>query len=160
MSFYKKPYGFSLLEILMALALMATAVLGIYQGQASAVKATVRSEYRAQATALAQEKMTELEIILKKKGLQTIPEEEKGEFKNKKFERYKWIRKVTRVDLGCFIPQEVDENGEQSSFFSLASDVFEEAVRKIQVEVEWNEGKRTHREVLTQLFVRFEDVAQ
>jgi len=136
---------------------MAVAVLGIYQGQASAVRATLRAQYRAQATALAQDKMTEIEIIAKKKGFLAIPAEEKGEFKDDKLKRFTWVRTLEKVDLGCFIPQQSKD--EQSGFFALAARIFEQAVRKIKVEVMWTEGKNVRREILSQLYVRFEDLS-
>ena len=153
--------AFSLLEILFTLVLLAITVASINQGQAGAIKTTVGAQLRAQATALAQGKMTEIELTLKRKSFLALPAEEKGDFKNERLDRFKWIRTIENVDLGCFIPQEAKEDGqEQSGFFSIAEKVFEKAVRKIMVEVTWEEGPNTRRESLTQLFVRFEDIAQ
>jgi len=156
-----KQRGFSLLEVLAALALMSFTVLYIHQGMANTVKATLRSQFRAQATALAQQKMTEVEIEVKAKGFLALRDEEKGEFKNDKLNRFVWKRRLERVDLGCFIPQAPgDEEGGGSGYFGLAAKAFEQAVRKIVVEVEWVEGTTKHKSVLSQLYVRFEDLAK
>jgi len=151
--------GFTLLEVLLSMGLLAYLMLSVYQSQANSVSAIRGSQFRAQATALAQERMTLVEIEVKKKGFLALPREEKGEFKIEGLKDFTWIQKIEPVDLGCFLPQNQGEDSE-SGVFSIASKIFEESVRKINITVQWQEGPKTRSETLTQLYVRFEDVAR
>lgn len=163
-----KRRGFTLVEVIFALLILAIAVLGIIQGQSGSTRITLRSEAMAQALYLAEEKMTEMEVLLRSKTFVSLPEEEKGEFKDEKLKNFKWIRKLEKVELGCFIPQELTEgsgsgeNGEAPSaaqgYFGLIEKIFENAVRKIKVSVEWAEGTKTKSVELSQLYVRFKDL--
>ncbi len=157
--------GFTLVEILFALGILAVALLGFHQGQSSAVKMVVRSETMTQAMGLAQMQMNDIELQLKRKSFQNFLEEEKGEFKDERLKMFTWVRKIETVDLGCFMPgastpeenQESETSG-QDAFVSLAQKVFEQAVRKIKVTIYWEEGGQKRELNLTQLYVRFEDL--
>ena len=151
----KSSAAFTLVEILAALAFLSIALLGFHQGQSGAVKIARGAEFKIQATALAQMKMTETELQIEKKGFQSFVEDEKGDFENKSFSIYKWKRKLSRVDLGCFMPasKSADESG-QGGFFQIAQKFFEDSVRKVEVVVEWDFGGRTQQLKLNQLYVR------
>lgn len=155
----KKSRGFTLIEVLVALMILAIALLGFRQGQSSTVKLAVQSEKQAQALTLAQKQMTETEIMLRKKNFQGMPEEEKGEFKDEAFKEYKWIRKLEKVDLGCFMPKQKGKDANEQGVFSIFDKLFDNSVRKIRITVEWSDGKQTRSKSLTQLYVRFEDIA-
>jgi len=151
----KQRHGFTLVEILAALAFLSIALLGFHQGQAGSVKIARSAEFKIQAVALAQMKMTETELQIEKKGFQSFLEDEKGGFENKAFSQFHWKRKVTRVDLGCFMPapKSADESG-QGGFFQIAQKFFEESVRKVEVIVEWELGGRPQETRVNQLYVR------
>lgn len=152
--------GFTLIEIVVALSLFAIAATGFLQGQSAVVRTTIRSEAMAQALALAELKMTETELELKFKGFEGFKEEDKGEFEPDKLKGFTWKREFQEVDLSCFMPQpsENQEESNQGGIFSLASKIFEEAIRKIKVTVEWEEANKTKRVSLSQLYVRFKDI--
>ena len=42
---------------------------------------------------------------LQKKNFESFPEEENGEYTDDKLREFKWIRVLEKVDLGCFVPQ-------------------------------------------------------
>ncbi len=158
--------GFTLIEVLIAISIFAIAILGFHQGQAGSVKMAFRSEKRSQAYALAQQKMTELELQLKNRSFQALPEEEKGDFKDEELKAFRWIRKLERIDGGCFIPAPTEESESGSivenkgggGLFELAQKIFEDAVRKIRVTVVWEENKKVQKATLSQLYVRWEDM--
>lgn len=150
-----------LLEVLWALVILSIAVLGFYQGQSGVVQVSVRSEHLAQAVELAQAQMSELEILAKKKNFEALPDEEKGEFKDEKLNSYRWIRKLEKIELGCFIPTpkgDEQRDASQDGQLAFAQKVFEQNIRKAVVTVEWLEGQKTRSTSLAQLLVRFEDL--
>jgi prepilin-type N-terminal cleavage/methylation domain-containing protein len=149
--------GFTLIEVLVTLGLMAIAFLGFHQGQAGSVKMAVRAEMRSQAYALAQKQMTEIELQLRTKGFQGFLEEESGSFKEEEFKPFRWTRKLEKVEIGCFIPAPATE-GPEAGFYQIAQKIFTEAIRKIRVTVLWEENKRAQKISLTQLYVRWEDI--
>jgi prepilin-type N-terminal cleavage/methylation domain-containing protein len=150
--------GFTLLEVIVSLAILAVALLGFNQGQTSSVRLSVRSEKLAQATGLAQQKMTELELKIVKSGLVSIPEEEKGEFQDPAFKEYTWVRKSEKVSLSCFMPKQKKQAAGQEGYYALAEKSFESAIRKLKVTIEWQEGNKKRSTTLSQLYVRFEDI--
>lgn len=155
----KTSFGFTLVEVLASLLLMAIALTGIIQGQSGSIKSVVRSEKLTQAFYLAQQKMTDAEVELKKSNFEALPEEQKGEFEDEALKEFRWHIRYERVDLGCFLPENASDSRDQSGgFFSLAQGIFERAIRKIVVVVEWNEGETLRSAQLAQLYVRFEDI--
>lgn len=166
----KASKAFTLLEVLVSIAILAIALLGFYQGQASVTRLAVRSEAMSQALYLAEQKMTELELQLRNKTFVSLPEEEKGDFKDEHFKEFKWKRELEKVDLGCFIPKELISGGGDSEqgqnaqasaaqgLFAMIDKVFENAVRKIRVTVEWTEGNKPRSVTLAQLYVRYKDL--
>jgi len=154
----KPTSGFTLIEVLAALLLFALAILGITQGQSGSVNSILRSESMTQAAALAEQKMTEIELELQKKNFESMKEEEKGEYKDEKLQQFKWIRLIEPVDVGCFLPDKDDASDEQQGFLSLVRKIFEKSIRKIVVRVEWMEGAKTRSTQYVQLYVRFEDL--
>jgi prepilin-type N-terminal cleavage/methylation domain-containing protein len=150
--------GFTLLEVIVSVAILAVALLGFHQGQSSSVRLSVRSERLAQATGLAQQKMTDAELTLQKKGMTGLPEEEKGEFKDEPFKEFRWVRKIEKVNLSCFLPKQKTEVAGQQGYYALAEKYFESALRKIRVTVEWKEGNKKRSTTLSQMYVRFDDI--
>lgn len=152
--------SFTLLEIFVAVFLMSLILVAVVQGQVGSVNRVVRSEKMSQALALAEEKMTELEIELQRKNFESFPDEEKGEFDDEKLQEFTWIRYLEKVDIGCFVPQQQQqEDGAQTQpILGLFEQIFERAVRKVIVRIEWEEAGQTRGTELVQLYVRFEDM--
>ncbi|MDB5036882.1 MAG: hypothetical protein JWQ35_410 [Bacteriovoracaceae bacterium] len=148
----KSRRGFTLIEVLVCLAILAIALLGFHQGQAGSIKIASRAEVRAQAYALAQRQMTEVELQLKHKNFAGFSDEEKGEFKEDEFKKFRWVRKFEKVDVGCFLPEPSADSGE-AGFYQLAEKFFTESIRKIKVTVAWEENKKIQKATLTQLYV-------
>ncbi len=118
-----------------------------------------KAESKAQALALAQMEMTKTELKIQKQGFTSFLDSEKGEFEDKSFERFRWTRQLTKVNLGCFMPAPKSKDGkDQAGFYQLAQEFFEKAIRKIEVTVLWEEGGKTQKATLSQLYVRFEDL--
>ncbi len=162
----KRNRGFTLIEVVVTLSLLAIALLGFHQGQANSIKVSRRAEFKLQAANLAQMKMTEIELDLKQKGFRAFTDEETGEFADEKFKnKFKWTRKFERVDIGCFLPEPSSDGSDKQSpqntgLFSTVKTFFENAIRKIKISVEWEEAGKKYKVQISQLYVRFEDLPQ
>ncbi len=57
----KKPYGFTLLEVMIAMAILAIALVAIFQMQSQSISMSTDSRFMTTAALLAQSKMVETE---------------------------------------------------------------------------------------------------
>ena len=74
--------GFTLLEVIIALGILAGALVVLVDNQAIAVLATQEADRLTLATNLAQEKMMEVQIILERQGFGEQDIEEDGDFED------------------------------------------------------------------------------
>lgn len=108
--------GFTLLEVVLALALLAAFSLVIIQAIGQAVMLKTDEERIVTATNLAEAKMVELQIQLLEDGFSDLDEEECGDFQrdfsdytDDAFQGYEWCWKVKKVKLA--IPKELLTSG-------------------------------------------------
>lgn len=80
--------GFTLLEILVAMAVLAVVLLAVYRLQAQSISMTRHARFQAVAPLLARQKIAELDLA----GIETRPEKS-GEF-NAPFAGYRWRLQV------------------------------------------------------------------
>lgn len=154
---FKSESSFTLIEVIAALLIIAVAFTAIAQAQGGSIRTVLRSEKLSQAIGLAQDLMTDLEIEVQKKNMAAFAEEETGKFDEEKLSEFRWVKQMEPVDLSCFVPTG-DEASEQAGFVQLAEGIFEKAIRKAVIRVEWDEGTETRSAELSQLMVRFEEI--
>lgn len=108
MSRLARHAGFTLIEIMIALAILAIAMTVMVETQGGAVQATLESERYLIATQLAQEKMSEIQFRLEKEGFSQSDMNEEGDFVDygatfgdveMDLEEYKWAYTVRSVDF-------------------------------------------------------------
>ncbi len=104
--------GFTLLEVIVALAILTISLLILVETQATAVKMTQDAERFITATTLAQEKYTEAAIRMEEEGFYEGQEiEENGDFDDfgdegmdlefgERLEDYHWRYSILEIDLG------------------------------------------------------------
>jgi general secretion pathway protein I len=106
--------GFTLLEVVIALAILAISLLVLIDAQSTAVLETVDSEKILTGTWLAQEKMSEATLRVEKEGFKDQDIDEEGDFSDfgqtdqsmgekvdfgDSFDGFKWAYTVRRVDI-------------------------------------------------------------
>jgi general secretion pathway protein I len=91
--------GFTLLEVMIALAILGMSLTVISHSYQNSVRAATRSRLMSVAVMLARYKMIEVEDTLFEKGFSDFAEEEKGDFKDEGFDRYTYVVKVDKVEL-------------------------------------------------------------
>lgn len=86
--------GFTLLEVLAALAILALSLMAIFDLNAGAVSSHAYVKRVTVATFLARSKMTDIEQDLYDKGFPADDEERSGDFSDEGFSAYKWRAKI------------------------------------------------------------------
>jgi general secretion pathway protein I len=96
----RRPCGFSLLEVMIALAIMATALLALLSLANRSIGVQDRLQKTTRATLLAQQKMAELETA------DQLPLETEGVFEEP-FEQYRWRLEFEQTPLASALQVKV-----------------------------------------------------
>ncbi len=99
MSARRRNRGFTLLEIMVAVAILAGALTWLVVGVSRNIKAENHAKLMTAATFLAREKMVDLEDELYEKGFGEFEKEQAGAFDDKGFSRFSWRAIVDKVEL-------------------------------------------------------------
>ncbi|ADO70981.1 prepilin-type N-terminal cleavage/methylation domain-containing protein [Stigmatella aurantiaca] len=90
----KRTRGFTLLETVVALAILALALMAIFDLNSGAVANHVYSKHLTVASLLARSKMTDLEQKLYDDGFSADDDEEAGDFSEEGWPTFKWRAKI------------------------------------------------------------------
>ncbi|MFN7135519.1 MAG: prepilin-type N-terminal cleavage/methylation domain-containing protein, partial [Myxococcales bacterium] len=88
--------GFTLLELIIAVAILGVALVAIHAINGGAVSMHAYSKRLTIATMLARSKMADIESKLQAEGLPADDETEEGDFDEEGFPRYKWKAEIIR----------------------------------------------------------------
>lgn len=95
--------GFTLLEVMMALLLLATSVMILVQSQTTAVQLQEEATRINTATMLVRQIFTELDLRIAKEGFGELEVKESGDFADAlydgQFDDYRWEYEVEKVDV-------------------------------------------------------------
>jgi prepilin-type N-terminal cleavage/methylation domain-containing protein len=110
----RRRSGFTLLEVVIALAILAISLMVLIDAQSTAVLMTVESEKMLTGTYLSQEKMSEAMLRVEKDGFTDGDVDEEGDFSDfgaaeggmgqgpdfgTAFDGYKWAYTIRKVDI-------------------------------------------------------------
>lgn len=141
-----KETGFTLLEIMVAVSILAISLLVLLDFHSGAMIVSRRAEDITMASMLARLKLNEIKLDLEKgidKG--EFPAENKtedGTF-DEPYEMYKWTSTINRVDIPV-PPQPEGEEGVAGmdimlKIFQMITEKIAESAREITLEVKWDE---------------------
>jgi prepilin-type N-terminal cleavage/methylation domain-containing protein len=91
--------GFTLLEVMIALAILASALVVLLEISSQDVRAAYRAKLITIATGLSRSKMYDLEADLVKNGFADSPETENGDFTEEGQPKFKWEATFEKVEL-------------------------------------------------------------
>jgi len=91
--------GFSLIEVMIALAILGLSLTVILNGNISAIASVERMEGMTQATLLARGKMLDIERELNKEGFKMDEEERDGDFDDNKHPEIKWKARILPIKV-------------------------------------------------------------
>jgi general secretion pathway protein I len=163
--------GFTLLEVMVALAILGVSLITISHSHQNSIRAANRAKLTTVAVMLARYKVSEIEDQLFEEGFSDFEDEEKGDFKEQGFERFSWTLLVDKVQLptaidanalsGTIDDAEGTEDKEKddkksstntianmgaqmlSQQFEMIRNVLEQSIRRVQLKVAWKEGTMT-----------------
>jgi type II secretion system protein I len=154
--------GFTLLEVMVALAILATTLVVLLQIITNNVRATNHAKMTTAATLLARSKMTDIEDSILENGFSTDNESDKGTFRDQNFPSFRWESTIERIELPTDLKQAAQDQssddskskdpmqaltgmmgGLMSGFMDPIRIGLEESVRRVTVKVFWDEvGRR------------------
>jgi len=103
----RHPRGFTLLETVVALAILALALMAIFDINSGAVSNHAYSKKLTVATLLARSKMTDLEQKLYDDGFSNDDQEESGDFSEEGWEGFKWRAKIIAPKTDGVSPEQL-----------------------------------------------------
>jgi len=95
----RRARGFTLLEVMIAMAILAGALTWLVVGVSRNIKAENHAKLMTTANFLARAKMVDLEDDLYDKGFGEFEKEQSGAFDDKGFSRFTWKAIVDKVEL-------------------------------------------------------------
>ncbi|HEX8537172.1 MAG TPA: prepilin-type N-terminal cleavage/methylation domain-containing protein, partial [Cystobacter sp.] len=124
----RRTRGFTLLETVVALAILALALMAIFDINSGAVANHAYAKKLTVATLLARSKMTDLEQKLYDEGFSNDDQEESGDFSSEGWEGFKWRAKIIapKTDevspdqlIGAIFNLPIGEGGDQGGLASM-----------------------------------------
>ncbi len=103
----RDPRGFTLLETIVAMAILALALMAIFDLNSSAVSMHAYTKKLTVASLLARGKMTDLEQKLYDDGFPVDDEEESGDFNEEGWPSFKWRARILAPDTANLDPMQV-----------------------------------------------------
>jgi general secretion pathway protein I len=139
----RRVLGFSLLEVMVAAAILAVSLTVLLTFSGSTLVKSGRAEKLLVATMLARQKMTDIEIDLEKqKKKREFPDErsEDGDF-DEPFDDYKWKMEIRKIELPA--PPVGEEGSMQQMIGKQLTKEISKTVRELKLTVMWEEMGET-----------------
>ena len=143
--------GFTLIEVMVAMAILAVSLVSIAGVNAGSIRATTDIKFYVIATQLARLQLLEFEQEMKEKGFSEFEETEiEGDFDDWEFPNWNWKIKVTKVELQ--LPTSVpgqDENAMAGmvGYASIIGDIVKNTMREVKLTVWFDDGSGFDNEV-------------
>jgi prepilin-type N-terminal cleavage/methylation domain-containing protein len=148
--------GFTLLEVMIAMAIMTVAFASILVIQSSSLNTSLKAKQQNVVSMLARNALTQTEVLLSGKSFSEVPTELVGQFEDP-FQDYSWERKIKEVKFpnlqALLSPEGGGEDGKSGDGAEGRNDVSTEmmgklvttylskALREITITVKWKKGK-------------------
>ena len=156
--------GFTLLEIMIAVAVLAATTVVLLRIVTNNIRATNHAKLTTAATFLARTKISDVEDDVLYNGFSTDTESDKGTFKDEGpgYERFRWETMIERIELPTDLTTKAQDTatksskeaknpmelmsgflgGMMSAFIEPIRIGLQESVRKVTVRVIWDEHGR------------------
>ncbi len=154
--------GFTLVEVLIAMVLLAGALIVLGNAWSSSLTAIRKSRSLTTLSLLLQRKMTEYEIKFKDKSTGEVPEEETGDF-GEDFGQFKWkmqSRKLEMPDMSAALTAR-DGGATETEIMIVKQlqEMIEKSVKELRVTVLWSQGEKVLEYSLTTYLVDHEQAS-
>jgi prepilin-type N-terminal cleavage/methylation domain-containing protein len=137
----RRSTGFTLLEVMIAVAILAVSLLALFSLQSTSIIGSARAQRISTATLLARQKMASLLIEIEEgmvKGEFPEEKEESGSFEEEKYPDYRWKLEIKKTEIP---PPPTPEGGSDvmARIFSMVSEELSKATRQMKLTVSWVE---------------------
>jgi prepilin-type N-terminal cleavage/methylation domain-containing protein len=158
--------GFTLLEVMAAVAILALTLVVLLSVITNNMRATAHARMLTTATFLARGKIVSLEDGLIEKGFQDLDETDDGNFADDGFREFSWTTAIEKIQLPTDMAQTAQQaagdksqnkdpmqaltgmvGGLMGMFVEPVRIGLQESVRRITVRVFWNERKRPEQSI-------------
>lgn len=133
--------GFTLLEVMIAIAILAVSLLAIFNLQSTSLIGSARAEKISLATQLARQKMARVLIDLEQgilKGEFSESKEDSGSFEEEKYPDYTWKLTVRKVDIPA-PPVPEGKSDVMGQVFSMVAQEISQSTREVKLTVSWKD---------------------
>jgi prepilin-type N-terminal cleavage/methylation domain-containing protein len=157
--------GFTLLEIMVAIAILSSTLVVLLSIVTNNVRSTNHAKMTTSATLLARTKMVDIEDEILDNGFTDSDENATGSFKDLGYPQFRWETSIERIELPSDLAQRSRDQattqsqdakdpmslltgfmgGMMSSFIEPIRNGLQESVRKVTVRVLWDEHGRPDR---------------
>jgi prepilin-type N-terminal cleavage/methylation domain-containing protein len=157
--------GFTLLEVVIAMAIMFIALSAILGVEAGSVNAATRAKQMTVVAMLARNVMVDTEMKVEGKTFEEVKKEEGGAFKEP-FQDYRWSTVIKEVELPSLtMGGKSGEGGSDSGggdgdgnevanmMTKLITKFLSKAIREITVSITWKKGKGEQSFAVSQYWV-------
>lgn len=134
--------GFTLLEVLIALAILGIALVSLYTAEGNSLLVSGQADRMTVASFLAEQQMTEWKLELEDEIAKSkFPDDkdESGQF-DAPYSDYYWQRRVRKIEIPLALPETSD--GTQKAMFKMMKGIIEQiskSAREVQVRVYWGD---------------------
>jgi prepilin-type N-terminal cleavage/methylation domain-containing protein len=168
----RRSGGFSLLEVMVSLAILGMSLVIVSRIVTGNVRATNHARMTTAATFLARTRISMMEQSLEEYGFAEMDGEDTGDFTQEGFPNFRWYTNVERIELPADTTQKAQQassskmtsnnpmemlSGFMGGFMSTLMDPIrlglQESVRKITVRVKWNEAGKPEQSIDVVLFL-------
>lgn len=157
--------GFTLLEFMIAFAILIVILSAVYITQSSSLFSSIRTKNLIVATNLARNLLAENEVQLTGLPFESLSKEETGVFPEP-FEKFKWKRTVEELDFATLtqlLTKRLQEKSklegvksEETILLKAFEDYLKKSVRKMVITIEWADGSSTSTLDFSQLLVNYD----
>lgn len=137
--------GFSLIEVVLALLVMASGLFILMNAWAGTYSRLQKTQVQVQIVALLERKVSELEREYKGKSLDSIPEEKEDDF-GSDVPNYSWKMKSRKLEIpdmtSSLVGREGGANTNLIAIMKLFTDHLSKSVKEVQVTVTYKHKNR------------------
>ncbi len=135
--------GFTLMEVMVAIGILAISLVAIFNVQGSSIMAANRVKNATVAILLARSKMVDIERELIEEGFSDFAENMEGDFEEEGWPDFKWVAEISKVKFP--IPSNMPGSSEgnntyasmMSGYSSMLTDMIGNALRECNLTVTW-----------------------
>jgi prepilin-type N-terminal cleavage/methylation domain-containing protein len=139
---YSDGNGFSLMEVMIAMAVLSIVLVAVFNTQSQAVRLSERADYINTAVNLAKARMDELEFEVSEKGFEYLLDKDAGEFENDAFRDYRWEYTSNNISIPLVSLDEEQDTVSDNSFLKMAQEMLEKSIKEVRLRVYFKEGRK------------------